>query len=487
MATLVVALLWATRIAAIEPVGDASTVHWGKDRAAYTMKDAGVTLKVTGPDKVLLRWFTAADASDKTIDVEILRDNHFVSKNGLKLKSKGAAKGGPKGFVLAGALGFEVPAGEHTYKLTVAPDGELLVAVEAVPTIAKPQLAARETELPQAATTNASAAATPPGPAPVATMAAGPAPAPVAPASPPAKTTKSSEQTDVEAMAAMAHATAVGDSLGLTTTVAKPEEGAVTGLAHARRVAVYDLKMQGVEPTIGSVVTDSLLGELRKLRGVSAIGLDEVREMLAFESAKDQLGCDDVTCLAEIGGALGADDLITGSLSKVGEGHVMTIRRVDQRQAKVAGTYNQRLEAGKGDEFLLSVGPAIEQLFPEQPLRPGAKRGVPEEVALRLHPPPLPTWSVYSVGGGALAALAAGGAFALLTRSSQSSYNDYAALGKTQEIQGSRLKQLGNDVTNNAFRANALFITGGALALSAGIMSLFTDWHGYRQPQSATP
>src|SRR5688500_14875094 len=37
--------------------------------------------------------------------------------------------------------------------------------------------------------------------------------------------------------------------------------GEKTGLTAARRVAVYELELQGVEPNIGTVVTDSLLAE----------------------------------------------------------------------------------------------------------------------------------------------------------------------------------------------------------------------------------
>ena len=45
--------------------------------------------------------------------------------------------------------------------------------------------------------------------------------------------------------------------------------------------------MQGIEPNIGAVVTDSLLTEVRKLQGVSAIGMDEIRAMLfALEQAR---------------------------------------------------------------------------------------------------------------------------------------------------------------------------------------------------------
>ncbi len=103
------------------------------------------------------------------------------------------------------------------------------------------------------------------------------------------------------------------------------------------------------------------------------------------------MGCEEnEACLAEIAGALGVDELVSGSLSKVDESEVMVIRRIDQNRAKVVGTVDKRLKEGKGQEFLAAVGSSVEELFPEYPLRAGVTRGVPKEMALRLDPPPLP-------------------------------------------------------------------------------------------------
>ena len=255
---------------------------------------------------------------------------------------------------------------------------------------------------------------------------------------------------------------------------------APTNLAQAKRVAVYDLELQDIGPAIGTVVTDSLVSELRKLEGVSVIGMDEIRDMLSHEANKQFLGCEsDESCLAEIAGALGVDDLVTGKLSKAADGHVMLVRRIDQGQAKVVGTFNQRLKAGTGQEFLLAIGPAVEELYADRALREGKSRGVAEEVALRLDPPPLPPWSFYTVAGLAVAAAAAGGLFGILANNAESQFNTTAA--GSGIIQGKVLVDYENDANNNALLANVSYATAGGLALSAAIMFLFTDWHGYGQ------
>ena len=82
------------------------------------------------------------------------------------------------------------------------------------------------------------------------------------------------------------------------------------------------------------IVVSSLLSEVRKLEGVSAIGQEEIEDMISFERERRILGCEaDNECLAEIAGALGVDEVITGRLSEEADGRQMLIRRIDQRRA----------------------------------------------------------------------------------------------------------------------------------------------------------
>ena len=166
------------------------------------------------------------------------------------------------------------------------------------------------------------------------------------------------------------------------------------------RVAVYDLELSNISKGLGSATTEALLQEVRKLEGVSAIGMDEVREMLDFEAQRQAMGCDaDDACLAEIAGALGVDEILTGKLTEQADGRMMVLKRIDQRRAQVRETFDKRLEVGNGEEFLLSVGDAIQTLFSERQNRPGTKRGVSEKAVLRLNPPPIKSWMTYTAYG----------------------------------------------------------------------------------------
>ena len=123
---------------------------------------------------------------------------------------------------------------------------------------------------------------------------------------------------------------------------------------------MYDLELSNVPKGLGSATTEALLQEVRKLEGVSAIGMDEVQGDARHWVRRQAMGCDaDDECLAEIAGALGVDEILTGKLTEQADGRMMVLKRIDQRRAQVRETFDKRLEVGNGEEFLLSVGDAV--------------------------------------------------------------------------------------------------------------------------------
>ena len=241
-------------------------------------------------------------------------------------------------------------------------------------------------------------------------------------------------------------------------------------------VAVYNLKLENVPTVFGNIVTDSLLTEIRKLQSVNAIGLQEIQEMISLEATKQMSGCDESeSCLAEISGALGVDELITGTLSETPSGRVIIIRRINQRRSSIISTFTKRLTIGNGEEFLAVIGQAVGKLYSERDIRPGESRGVAAEVALELNPPPVAAWVTFTTGTLALVAGAAGGVFGYQAMQTGESFanpsgnQSDAAYWMNLQNQGQQLQQ----------SANASFMLAGTLALTTVVMSLFTDWNGY--------
>src|SRR3954469_24747603 len=91
---------------------------------------------------------------------------------------------------------------------------------------------------------------------------------------------------------------------------------ALLSAASPRKVAVMGIQIKGgVERGEADMFGEFLQNELRT-RGQSVIGKSDIEALLGLERMKDAVGCTDTSCLAEIGGALGVDEMVTGAVAK---------------------------------------------------------------------------------------------------------------------------------------------------------------------------
>jgi hypothetical protein len=257
----------------------------------------------------------------------------------------------------------------------------------------------------------------------------------------------------------------------------------------ALRVAVVDPRATGdVPPRHLAAFSQALVPEIRKLEGVSAIGMAEIRDMLGFERQRQMLGCSaDEGCLAEIGGALGVDELVTVELTLVGQSYALAARRLDMRKARVVQSVSRRFDRRDGEELLNVVGPLVEGLWPDRALKPGATRGVDRSVVARLNPPPLPRWAFYATAAASVVAVTAGAGAGMLAREAERDYNAMARRATAQPAPAADLQALGQKANDRASLANVLFGVGGGLAVAAGVEAFFTDWRGDRDALRVSP
>lgn len=247
------------------------------------------------------------------------------------------------------------------------------------------------------------------------------------------------------------------------------------------RIAVYDLALTGIDAKVASVVNEFLLEELRKLQRTSVIGYSEIRTLIDLEADRQALGCDsEESCLAEIADALGSDYLITGTMAKVGTEHVFGLKVLDQKEAKAGRTFNKVVPAGDGTEFLAEIGPAVQTLFPDVPLKEGATRGVSPEAARFLAPPPLPPllfWSGIAVTSTAFA----GALVAAVTQfAAYSNYLDLTRRSESELVDGKDLVAAGQVAVASEILGWSLL---GAGLIAAGVSALLiplTDFDGAR-------
>ncbi|MBI5545326.1 MAG: hypothetical protein HY901_15660, partial [Deltaproteobacteria bacterium] len=154
-----------------------------------------------------------------------------------------------------------------------------------------------------------------------------------------------------------------------------------------QKVAVMTLRAgPGVDPKVVDTVTDALAAEIQARPRLSVISSKDLEASLGLERQKALMGCSNESCLAQIGGALGVDVLVYGSLGRVGDTLLFQVQRLATRSQQVEKRFSARLDAAREEQVLEAIDAAACELFGGQP---GARPGI----SLRLNEP-LPTWRV---------------------------------------------------------------------------------------------
>lgn len=84
-----------------------------------------------------------------------------------------------------------------------------------------------------------------------------------------------------------------------------------------------------MESEIVTILDDLLTAEIAKHHEAKVISARDLNALLNVEQMKDALGCDDIACAAEIGGALGTPLLVSGSASRLGGKLIIQLSLID--------------------------------------------------------------------------------------------------------------------------------------------------------------
>jgi hypothetical protein len=157
-----------------------------------------------------------------------------------------------------------------------------------------------------------------------------------------------------------------------TTSKAAPPASTAAGAATASKdqqtILVLDLT---VGPEISPDLPRTLSEQLTVLVRVRnpqfrVLGMTDVREMIALEAQKARLNCQEVSCLAEIGGALGAREVVNGSLARIGGNFIVTLKRVNAKQARVLADATKQVPRDREGDLIDALRAEVAQLFPNQ-------------------------------------------------------------------------------------------------------------------------
>jgi TolB-like protein len=118
-------------------------------------------------------------------------------------------------------------------------------------------------------------------------------------------------------------------------TAGAASETAVAPAATLPKIAVMPLAAKRVPKEMVEVLDEVLLHQLQKLERYKVIGTAEINAMLGFERMKDAAGCNETACASDIGGALGVNLLMVGSVGKLGESTFITLQVIDIQKSSV--------------------------------------------------------------------------------------------------------------------------------------------------------
>ncbi|MCC6806861.1 MAG: hypothetical protein IT381_05525 [Deltaproteobacteria bacterium] len=148
-------------------------------------------------------------------------------------------------------------------------------------------------------------------------------------------------------------------------------------LALPQKLALFGFQRgAGVDDAAYHAVIESIAGEVRSVTNAQLITPDEIKTLLSVEEHKQLVGCTAEACFAEIGGALGAERILTGSVGQTGESLMLFIKLVHSRRIGEVKQVSRRFKGGKIDDVLDAIPGAVKELFSGAPPAP---------------PPPAPT------------------------------------------------------------------------------------------------
>jgi TolB-like protein len=146
-------------------------------------------------------------------------------------------------------------------------------------------------------------------------------------------------------------------------------------------LAALNIKAErGVDASLANLISEAVLSELKSSgRFATVIGSSDIEAMINIEQQKNALGCDEDSCLAQLGGALGVPYLFSGSLGSVGGRFMLNVKIIQVEEARVAERLTRIFKSeaalvdGLGDVLRALLGGALQPTAEAEPVTRAAK------------------------------------------------------------------------------------------------------------------
>jgi hypothetical protein len=113
---------------------------------------------------------------------------------------------------------------------------------------------------------------------------------------------------------------------------------------------------------LAHMLSEILTVEARKVQGVQVLSMSDIEATLGYEQQKQLLGCDDTSCMAELGGAMGCRLILSSKVGRVGDTYVLALSVIDTQSVKVVSSTYDTVE-GKPDALITRIRSAVPGLL----------------------------------------------------------------------------------------------------------------------------
>jgi hypothetical protein len=120
---------------------------------------------------------------------------------------------------------------------------------------------------------------------------------------------------------------------------------------------------EGVSRDLADQITVVITHLSGSVPGFRTVALDEVQGAMTQEQLRQVAACDQVSCAADIGGALNTEQVVIGTLGLLGDEYLLTLTRIQSTDAKRLASVVQRIPAQPKSALLDGAGAVVPNLF----------------------------------------------------------------------------------------------------------------------------
>jgi hypothetical protein len=203
-------------------------------------------------------------------------------------------------------------------------------------------------------------------------------------------------------------------------------------------MVVLDIQTSGIDAEQAPMLTEMLTSEVAALGYYDVVAGADIVAIVGLEQQRNLFGCTEDSCIAEIGGALGAKKLLVSQVGHFGDAWVINVKLIDTEKVRTDIRLSETVPGGI-DAVLGALKSMAHQLLPARP----AGDQTPTQ-AVTAEPEggrPAPGALEIALAGGGGAAIGAAAYFGWQARSLAAEINDNEP-GAQKKVGDARRAQL---------------------------------------------